>query len=202
MNASFEAEVLRPWDKISESKEADSGQTSWQYRAVDSPLSIKSSYIAARCAGISRLSQLTTRHINGIRVGSIEARCLIIDIIPSLDNSLMGFINTRNTHHHLHFCTSTSPPNSTSSSSSSVGSILYRVFRNEGIDPTHNSEFTICEFYMAYADMEDLMEITECLVEGIVKYLMGGTMVVYHPDGDKGVEGARRLELDFKRPWI
>jgi lysyl-tRNA synthetase class 2 len=78
---------------------------------------------------------------------------------------------------------------------------LCRVFRNEGIDPTHNPEFTICEFYMAYADMEDLMEITECLVEGIVKYLMGGTTVVYHPDGDKGVEGARRLGLDFKRPW-
>jgi lysyl-tRNA synthetase class 2 len=76
-----------------------------------------------------------------------------------------------------------------------------RVFRNEGIDLTHNPEFTICEFYMAYADMEDLMEITEFLVEGMVKYLMGGTTVVYHPDGDKGVEGARRLELDFKRPW-
>jgi lysyl-tRNA synthetase class 2 len=59
-----------------------------------------------------------------------------------------------------------------------VGSILYRVFRNEGIDPTHNLEFTIYEFYMAYANMEDLMEITECLVEGIVKYLMGGTTVV------------------------
>jgi len=77
-----------------------------------------------------------------------------------------------------------------------------RVFRNEGIDLTHNPEFTICEFYMAYADMEDLMEITELLVEGMVKYLTGGkTTIVYHPDGNKGVEGARRLELDFRRPW-
>jgi lysyl-tRNA synthetase, class II len=77
-----------------------------------------------------------------------------------------------------------------------------RVFRNEGIDLTHNPEFTICEFYMAYADMEDVMEITEVLVEGMVKYLTGGqTTVCYHPDGNKGVEGARRLELDFKRPW-
>lgn len=36
-----------------------------------------------------------------------------------------------------------------------------RVFRNEGIDQTHNPEFTSCEFYMAYADYEDLMKITE-----------------------------------------
>lgn len=77
-----------------------------------------------------------------------------------------------------------------------------RVFRNEGIDLTHNPEFTICEFYMAYADMEDVMEITEVLVEGMVKYLTGGkTTIYYHPDGNKGVEGARRLELDFRRPW-
>lgn len=36
-----------------------------------------------------------------------------------------------------------------------------RIFRNEGIDQTHNPEFTSCEFYMAYADYEDLMKITE-----------------------------------------
>jgi lysyl-tRNA synthetase class 2 len=55
---------------------------------------------------------------------------------------------------------------------------------------------------MAYADMEDILEITEVLVEGMVKYLTGGkTTLFYHPDGNKGVEGARRLELDFKRPW-
>lgn len=77
-----------------------------------------------------------------------------------------------------------------------------RVFRNEGIDLTHNPEFTICEFYMAYADMEDLMDITEALLEGMVKYLTGGsTKVIYHPDGNKGQEGARQVELEFKRPW-
>ncbi|KAG6902944.1 Lysine--tRNA ligase [Termitomyces sp. Mi166 len=77
-----------------------------------------------------------------------------------------------------------------------------RVFRNEGIDLTHNPEFTICEFYMAYADMEDLMDITEAMVEGLVKSLTGGlTKLVYHPDGNKGQEGARQLELEFKRPW-
>ncbi|KDQ31687.1 hypothetical protein PLEOSDRAFT_1061805 [Pleurotus ostreatus PC15] len=77
-----------------------------------------------------------------------------------------------------------------------------RVFRNEGIDLTHNPEFTICEFYMAYADMEDLMEITEAMIEGLVKTITGGsTKISYHPDGDKGKEGARVLELEFKRPW-
>ncbi|KAF7327573.1 Lysine--tRNA ligase [Mycena kentingensis (nom. inval.)] len=77
-----------------------------------------------------------------------------------------------------------------------------RVFRNEGIDMTHNPEFTICEFYMAYADMEDLMDITEAMLEGMVKYLTGGkTTLTFHPDGNKGQEGARELVMDFKRPW-
>lgn len=77
-----------------------------------------------------------------------------------------------------------------------------RVFRNEGIDLTHNPEFTICEFYMAYADAEDLMDITEALIEGLVKYLTGGsTKLIYHPDGNKGQPSARQFELDFARPW-
>lgn len=41
-----------------------------------------------------------------------------------------------------------------------------RQFRNEGIDLTHNPEFTTCEFYMAYADYHDLMEITEQMLSG------------------------------------
>lgn len=76
-----------------------------------------------------------------------------------------------------------------------------RVFRNEGIDLTHNPEFTICEFYMAYADMTDLMDMTEAMLEGMVKALTGTTTITYHPDGNKGQEGARELVLDFKRPW-
>lgn len=73
-----------------------------------------------------------------------------------------------------------------------------RVFRNEQIDLTHNPEFTICEFYMAYADMYDIMELTESLVEGLVKYLTGGkTTLLHHAEGKDGPV----VELDFKRPW-
>ena len=39
-----------------------------------------------------------------------------------------------------------------------------KQFRNEGIDRSHNPEFTSCEFYMAYADYYDLMDITEELL--------------------------------------
>ncbi|TFY61883.1 hypothetical protein EVJ58_g4236 [Rhodofomes roseus] len=74
-----------------------------------------------------------------------------------------------------------------------------RVFRNEGIDLTHNPEFTICEFYMAYADMYDIMDLTESLIEGMVKSLTGGqTTLKYHPEGK---DSDKVYELEFKRPW-
>jgi lysyl-tRNA synthetase class 2 len=72
-----------------------------------------------------------------------------------------------------------------------------RQFRNEGIDMTHNPEFTSCEFYQAYADMYDLMEITENLLSSMVKALTGSTSVKYHPEGPEGPE----LEIDFKAPF-
>ena len=47
-----------------------------------------------------------------------------------------------------------------------------RQFRNEGMDLTHNPEFTTCEFYMAYADYHDLMDMTEQMISGMAKSLM------------------------------
>ena len=51
-----------------------------------------------------------------------------------------------------------------------------RQFRNEGIDMTHNPEFTTCEFYMAYADYNDLIAITEKMISGETSTI---TMLLY-----------------------
>ncbi|XP_003829594.4 lysine--tRNA ligase isoform X3 [Pan paniscus] len=72
-----------------------------------------------------------------------------------------------------------------------------RQFRNEGIDLTHNPEFTTCEFYMAYADYHDLMEITEKMVSGMVKHITGSYKVTYHPDGPEG----QAYDVDFTPPF-
>ncbi|KER23091.1 hypothetical protein T265_08946 [Opisthorchis viverrini] len=72
-----------------------------------------------------------------------------------------------------------------------------RVFRNEGIDMTHNPEFSMCEFYMAYADYEDLMKVTEDLLSGLVKHLFGTYIVTYNPDGGD----SEPLTVDFTPPF-
>ncbi|HEX2192751.1 MAG TPA: lysine--tRNA ligase [Acidimicrobiales bacterium] len=65
-----------------------------------------------------------------------------------------------------------------------------RVFRNEGISPRHNPEFTMLELYQAYADYTDLMVLTEELVASLATSLCGGTKVSY---------GGR--DLDLTPPW-
>ena len=65
-----------------------------------------------------------------------------------------------------------------------------RVFRNEGMDRTHNPDFTILEFYWAYADYKDLMKLTERMFENLLKKLFGRLIIKY--------EGK---EIDFKTPW-
>jgi len=72
-----------------------------------------------------------------------------------------------------------------------------RQFRNEGIDMTHNPEFTTCEFYQAYADVYDLMDMTELLFSEMVKDITGDYVVEYQPNGPDG----ETLKLNFARPW-
>lgn len=65
---------------------------------------------------------------------------------------------------------------------------INRNFRNEGIDALHNPEFTMLEFYQAYSDYQELMDMTEELVAGLAQTVCGSTKVPY---GD--------IELDFSR---
>lgn len=71
-----------------------------------------------------------------------------------------------------------------------------RQFRNEGIDLTHNPEFTTCEFYWAYADYNDLMSVTEQMISGIVKNITGSYVIHYAAE-----EGGEPVTIDFSPPW-
>eukprot|EP00873_Tetraselmis_striata_P002783 jgi/Tetstr1/423047/TSEL_013818.t1 len=72
-----------------------------------------------------------------------------------------------------------------------------KQFRNEGIDLTHNPEFTTCEFYQAYADYNDLMSMTEEMISGMVKDIHGSYKISYHANGPE----ADPVEIDFTPPW-
>ncbi|KAI4273683.1 MAG: hypothetical protein L6R35_006394, partial [Caloplaca aegaea] len=72
---------------------------------------------------------------------------------------------------------------------------LGRQFRNEGIDLTHNPEFTTCEFYMAYADVYDIMDITEDLVSGLVKHVTGSYQTTFH------TQTGEEYQVNWEKPW-
>ncbi|HTG00029.1 MAG TPA: lysine--tRNA ligase [Nitrospirota bacterium] len=56
---------------------------------------------------------------------------------------------------------------------------INRNFRNEGISTRHNPEFTMLEFYTAYADYRDLLDMTELMISSIAREVLGTTDVVY-----------------------
>lgn len=70
-----------------------------------------------------------------------------------------------------------------------------KVFRNEGIDRTHNPEFTMLELYRIDWDYHDMMAFFEQMIERVTIKLLGTSKVTYSHHGDTPVE------VDFKAPW-
>jgi len=56
---------------------------------------------------------------------------------------------------------------------------INRNFRNEGLSTRHNPEFTMLEFYQAYADYRDLMNLSEEMLRGLAQHVLGTTVVTY-----------------------
>jgi lysyl-tRNA synthetase class 2 len=67
---------------------------------------------------------------------------------------------------------------------------INRNFRNEGISTMHNPEFTMLEFYMAYADYHDMMDFTEEFLQTVILKSSGDTSITY-----------QGIKLDFGRPF-
>ncbi|KFH71782.1 lysyl-tRNA synthetase [Podila verticillata NRRL 6337] len=72
---------------------------------------------------------------------------------------------------------------------------LGKQFRNEGIDADHNPEFTTCEFYQAYANLDSLFEMTEDMLQEMAKSVTGSSTVPYKMSNEETVN------LSFKKPF-
>ncbi|KAF9175904.1 hypothetical protein BGX21_010706 [Mortierella sp. AD011] len=72
---------------------------------------------------------------------------------------------------------------------------LGKQFRNEGIDADHNPEFTTCEFYQAYENLEGLFSMTEDMLQEMAKSVTGSTKVLTNISKDK------TIELSFEKPF-
>ena len=70
-----------------------------------------------------------------------------------------------------------------------------RIFRNEGMDPKHNPEFTSVELYQAYADFHDMMDIAEGIISGAAKEILGTYEVEWMGERIDLTPGWRRLTM-------
>lgn len=73
---------------------------------------------------------------------------------------------------------------------------INRNFRNEGVSTRHNPEFTMLEFYQAYATYEDLMDLTESLLRSLAQALNGGTQVIWQGETHDFGPVFHRLKLE------
>ena len=70
-----------------------------------------------------------------------------------------------------------------------------RIFRNEGMDPKHNPEFTSIELYQAYADFHDMMDIAEGIISGAAREILGTYEVEWMGEKIDLTPGWRRLSM-------
>ena len=70
-----------------------------------------------------------------------------------------------------------------------------RIFRNEGMDPKHNPEFTSVELYQAYADFHDMMDIAEGIISGAAQEILGTYEVQWMGENINLAPGWRRLTM-------
>ncbi len=72
---------------------------------------------------------------------------------------------------------------------------INRNFRNEGLSTRHNPEFTMLEFYWAYADYHELMDLTEAMLRTVCEQVLGGTQLSYQGDSYDLSQPFRRLTV-------